>query len=131
MQFRDVANIATVKVNGIDCGTIWTAPHELDISKAERPGENKIEAAVTNTWANRLIGDERLPKENVSPDYRTIQIAGKPLLPAGLIGDVECLYRKIMKQPVYSSRLLRDGLFVKAQNANLSAYNIVWTLSQQ
>jgi hypothetical protein len=35
-------DIATVKVNGIDCGTLWTPPYLLNISKAIKQGENKL-----------------------------------------------------------------------------------------
>ncbi|RZL49243.1 MAG: DNA-binding protein, partial [Pedobacter sp.] len=55
------SSIAEVKINGIDCGTLWTAPFELEVSKALKQGKNQIEIQVTNTWANRLIGDSKLP----------------------------------------------------------------------
>jgi hypothetical protein len=32
-------------------------PYEIDITKAVKKGENSIEIEVTNTWHNRLIGD--------------------------------------------------------------------------
>lgn len=88
-------NIATVKINGTDLGTLWTRPFEMDITKAARVGENKIEIEVTNTWHNRLIGDSLLP-----PDKRTtfttapFRLRDKPLLPAGLIGEVRILIRQ-------------------------------------
>ena len=61
-----IYNIATVKVNGIDCGTLWTRPFVVDITQAVKPGQNKIEIIVTNTWTNRLIGDKLLPVEKES-----------------------------------------------------------------
>lgn len=85
-----IYNIATVKVNGIDCGTIWTFPYRLDISKAVKSGENAIEITVTNTWANRLIGDEKLPaSERITWTTAPFRLEGKPLLPAGLVGEVK------------------------------------------
>jgi len=53
--------IAEVFVNGMPCGIAWTPPYRADITKALKPGRNELEVRVANTWANRLIGDERLP----------------------------------------------------------------------
>jgi hypothetical protein len=83
------SSIAEVKVNGIDCGTLWTAPFELEISKALKIGENKIEIQVTNTWANRLIGDSKLPVDKrITNTTAPFRLGGKPLNPAGLFGPV-------------------------------------------
>ena len=92
VQLDKVYNLATVKVNGIDCGTIWTKPYELDISKAVKEGVNTIEIAVTNTWHNRLIGDHLLP-ENKRTTFTTapFRLEGKALQPSGLVGDVTIL----------------------------------------
>jgi hypothetical protein len=46
-----------VFVNGKDCGTVWCAPWEADVSSAVREGENEIEIRYTNNWYNRLVGD--------------------------------------------------------------------------
>jgi hypothetical protein len=46
-----------VFVNGKDCGVVWCAPWEADISSAVRDGANDIEIRYTNNWANRLVGD--------------------------------------------------------------------------
>jgi hypothetical protein len=83
-----IYNIATVKVNGINCGTIWTAPYELDITKAIKPGENKIEIEVTNTWRNRLIYDELNPDKRKTWLNSPYKLKDKPLLPAGIMGNV-------------------------------------------
>lgn len=83
------SSIAEVKINGIDCGTLWTAPFELEVSKALKQGENNIEIQVTNTWANRLIGDSKLPVEKrITNTTAPFRLAGKPLNPAGLFGPV-------------------------------------------
>ena len=89
LDLGTVANLAEVRVNGQPCGIAWTPPYRLDITKALRKGGNQLEISVTNTWANRLIGDQALPA-----DQRQIwtpapsPAAGKPLLPAGLLGPV-------------------------------------------
>lgn len=53
--------LSSVKVNGEPLGVAWKAPYRVDITRAARPGANRIELAVTNLWPNRLIGDARLP----------------------------------------------------------------------
>ena len=90
LELGRVANIAEVKVNGVSCGIIWTYPYRADVTKAIRKGTNTIQIEVTNTWANRLIGDQLLPPDKrytktIAP-FRLLQ--GKPLLEAGLLGPL-------------------------------------------
>jgi hypothetical protein len=81
--------IAQVRVNGKDLGVLWKRPFSVDITDAVWPGSNKIEILVTNTWWNRLAGDEAL-----RPDERTTFTVWQPatprafLLPSGLLGPV-------------------------------------------
>ena len=71
LRLGKVANMATVRVNSIPCGTAWTAPYEIDITDALRDGTNVLEVDVVNTWANALHGtgtnDESLQPEELSP----------------------------------------------------------------
>lgn len=84
-----ICNIATVTLNGVDCGTLWTRPYRANIARALRNGTNELKIEVTNTWANRLIGDERLPaNKRITWTTAPFRLQGKPLLPAGLIGPV-------------------------------------------
>jgi hypothetical protein len=89
LDLGKVANIAEVRVNGVDCGVAWTSPYRVDITQALKAGSNTLSIEVTNTWANRLIGDHALPPEqritNTTAPYR---LEGKPLLEAGLLGPV-------------------------------------------
>ena len=84
-----VCNLATVRMNGIDCGIIWTAPYRADITTALKEGINTLEIEVTNTWANALKGaDEgKAPFEGIwtNAKYRKQE---NELLPAGLLGPL-------------------------------------------
>ncbi|MBD8489806.1 discoidin domain-containing protein [Echinicola sp. CAU 1574] len=93
LHLGKVANIASVKVNGKDCGVAWTFPYQVNISEALKPGQNQLEIEVSNTWANRLMGDLKLPKEkrftNTIADLGRME--GRDLLEAGLLGPVKIL----------------------------------------
>jgi hypothetical protein len=92
IEIKEIHDIATVYVNGIDCGTIWTPPYVLDISKAVRKGNNSIEIVVTNTWHNRLLGDTAKPtSERVTYTTYPFDFSKNKLEPAGIIGAVEIM----------------------------------------
>jgi hypothetical protein len=83
------ANIASVTINGIYCGTAWSPPYRVDITGALHNGYNKVHVEVSNTWHNRLIKDHTLPEEKrVTNTTAPFRLEGKPLLPAGLFGPV-------------------------------------------
>lgn len=63
LDLGEMNDLAQVKINGIDKGTLWYPPYKVDITDALKNGENVIEIAVTNNWANRLIGDEKEPAD--------------------------------------------------------------------
>ena len=90
IQLPDVKDIAHVWVNGIDCGIAWTAPYEVEVTKALQKGKNKIEIEVVNTWHNALRGMDagKSPYEGIwtNAKYRT---KGDNLLPAGLLAQPE------------------------------------------
>ena len=90
-----IANIAEVSINGKDCGTLWTFPYKVDISGALKKGKNSIIIKITNTWANRLIGDEKLPEEErLTWTTAPFRLDGNPLLKAGLLGPVTIVKEK-------------------------------------
>ncbi|URM36242.1 glycosylhydrolase-like jelly roll fold domain-containing protein [Flavobacterium anhuiense] len=95
LDLGEISNMAEISINGKDCGTLWTFPFKTDISKALQKGKNSIEIKVTNTWANRLIGDQKLPKEErLTWTTAPFRLEGEPLLKAGLLGPVTILQEK-------------------------------------
>jgi len=83
------SNIAEVKINGNSCGILWTAPYELEIGKYLINGDNSISITVANTWANRLIGDGKLPVyKRITNTTAPFRLEGKPLNQAGLLGPI-------------------------------------------
>ena len=106
------SGLAHVFVNGKDCGVVWCAPWEADVTSALREGENEIEIRYTNNWFNRLVGDcflkpeERVtrstvrysavPRARTDPNRPWLMLptiysgpaVSDPLQPSGLIGPV-------------------------------------------
>lgn len=89
LNLGKICDIATVRLNGVECGTIWTAPYRADITATLKKGVNELEIEVTNMWANALKGaDEgKAPFDGIwtNAKYRR---AEKTLLPAGLFGPL-------------------------------------------
>jgi len=89
LDLGDVRNIATVYVNGKNCGTAWAAPYTVDITDAVCKGDNELRVVVVNTWANALLGSDL-----GTPPFSGIWTNGKyrraekTALPAGLLGPV-------------------------------------------
>ncbi|MFT2010030.1 glycosyl hydrolase [Pontibacter sp. 13R65] len=97
LDLGNVANIAEVKVNGTPCGIAWTAPYRVEITEAIRLGKNELKIEVSNTWANRLIGDHSLPEnERLTWTLAPYRLEGKPLLEAGLLGPVTIQTAKVL-----------------------------------
>ena len=94
LDLGDVRNIAEVKLNGKELGTLWKAPYRVDVSGILRKGTNELEVKVTNLWVNRLIGDAR-PEEKDPLTYSAMKFytADDNLLPSGLIGPVSIIAR--------------------------------------
>jgi hypothetical protein len=104
-------NVARIRLNDRDLGSVWTAPWRVEITGALEAGANRLEIEVANLWPNRLIGDATLPIEKrrtvtnvrtydtmASGTYDCIKCAdrkksGQPaaLLPSGLLGPVRIL----------------------------------------
>lgn len=99
LDLGEVRDLATVRLNGKDLGTLWLAPWRLDVTDAVQPGTNTIEIEVINVWNNRLVGDAAQPPAQ----RRTFLLAptvnaNAPLLPAGLLGPVRLLQTRCVVQ---------------------------------
>ncbi|MDR2037678.1 MAG: glycosyl hydrolase [Bacteroidales bacterium] len=108
LNLGKVKNMARVRINGKEAGTIWTTPWQVDITGMVRSKNNQLEIEVVNLWPNRLIGDEQLPDDGIRngqwPDWitkGTPRNSGRytfstykhyhkdsPLLESGLMGPV-------------------------------------------
>jgi hypothetical protein len=83
-----VKDIAGVKLNGKDLGTVWTTPWMLEITGEVKQTANLLEIEVINQWPNRLIGDMALPVEKRLTNTNIVFKATDKLLPSGLLGPV-------------------------------------------
>jgi hypothetical protein len=86
--FGEVGDIARVLVNGVDCGIIWTAPFEADITEALRPGRNALVVEVANAWMNRLISEARHPTGEIFAPVAGVYDPRAETRPAGLSSPV-------------------------------------------
>jgi hypothetical protein len=88
IDLGDVKNLAHVIVNGKDFGVVWHAPYRVDVTSALKPGANEVTIKVTNSWVNRLIGDQQPGATKYTyADVKPYK-ANSPLLPSGLLGPV-------------------------------------------
>jgi hypothetical protein len=93
IDLGEVKNLAEVVVNGKSLGTIWHTPYRIDATGALRPGPNQITIKATNSWVNRLIGDQQPNATKVTFTVIHPYKADSPLLPGGLLGPVTILQR--------------------------------------
>ena len=89
LALSDLHEVATVRVNGKVMGTMWAMPYRMDITDGLKDGENSLELAVTNFWANRIIGDLQpgVTQRFTSTNIRKYT-AGSKLLESGVVGPV-------------------------------------------
>ncbi|MGN6507607.1 MAG: glycosyl hydrolase [Tepidisphaeraceae bacterium] len=90
LDLGEVHEVAHVRLNGHDLGTVWNHPATVDITSALQAGENKLEVDVVDLWPNRLIGDASLPPDQRHTVTNMRKFTPKtPLLPSGLIWPVQ------------------------------------------
>ncbi|HEX7944534.1 MAG TPA: glycosyl hydrolase, partial [Phenylobacterium sp.] len=91
LDLGQIGDIAEVSLNGVAVGTAWHAPYRLDVAKALRPGENRLEVKVADLWVNRLIGDQQPDAKKITFTTAPTYKADAPLRPSGLMGPVQLL----------------------------------------
>jgi hypothetical protein len=85
-----VESLASVSLNGVELGVLWKAPYAVDVTRALRPGKNRLEVKAVNVWTNRLIADAGLPEaQRVTWASYNPYKSGDRLLPSGLLGPVQ------------------------------------------
>jgi hypothetical protein len=94
LDLGELKDVAEVRLNGKNLGTLWCAPWRVEITDAVKPTGNLLEINVINLWANRVIGDLSQPKEKrftkTHDAFRFDFLTGKtPLIKSGLLGPVK------------------------------------------
>jgi hypothetical protein len=82
-----VADIARIALNGIDCGIVWTAPFEIDVTSAIRSGSNLLEVEVATPWRNRLIAEAASASGELFAPMTSVFEPSAPPIVAGLGGE--------------------------------------------
>jgi len=90
--------VAQIRLNGQDLGVLWAPPYRVNVTSSARIGQNNLEVEVANTWANRLIGDSKTPKDQrfCKTNITTSGTPGRawkdiPLRESGLLGPVQVI----------------------------------------
>jgi hypothetical protein len=95
LSLEGLHDLARVSLNGHDCGVVWTAPYQLDVTPYIQKGRNQLTLRVANTWANALRGaDEGRPPFSGIWTNAKYRLPGNGLLKAGLLGPVKILFDK-------------------------------------
>jgi hypothetical protein len=63
IDLGELHDMAEVEINGKKVAVLWMPPYKTDLSAFIKNGRNELKVHVTNTWINRLIGDEQYPAD--------------------------------------------------------------------
>ena len=84
-------NVADVTLNGQHLGILWKPPFKIDVTAAIRSGTNQLQIDVVNVWANRIVGDAKLPKaQRVTQMAQKLPVQGPH--ESGLLGPVKLCF---------------------------------------
>ncbi|GAA4291025.1 hypothetical protein GCM10023163_05690 [Aestuariibaculum suncheonense] len=120
LDLGKVSIAAKVFVNDKEVSVLWVMPYAVDITDYVKKGKNTLRIEVTNTWTNRLIGDEHYERtdgysisDSKMPDWyinNEPMPLGKrvtfsaypfykkndPLMSSGLIGPITINFSKVV-----------------------------------
>ena len=89
LDMGEVHSMARVFLNGRDLGICWKEPYIIPLGSALQKGDNHLTIKVINSWANRLIGDERkAPQDRITFTPERFYTENDVPIPAGLLGPV-------------------------------------------
>ncbi len=96
LDLGNVKNVAEIRLNGKNLGILWCAPWRVEITNTVKSKDNKLEVDIINLWANRVVGDLNLPKEQrVTKTHDKFRFdmlkSDSPLLDSGLLGPVQIM----------------------------------------
>ena len=98
LDLGQLRNVADVTLNGRHLGILWKPPFQVDVTGVIRSGRNQLQIELTNTWANRLVGDARLPKaQRVTRLAQNLSVQGP--LESGLLGPVVLRFEAAVTAP--------------------------------
>lgn len=87
LSLGQLRNIADATLNGKQLGILWKPPYSYDVTGIIRSGKNELKIEIVNVWANRLVGDAKLPREKrVTRLTQKVPVGGPH--ESGLLGPV-------------------------------------------
>ncbi len=87
LDLGSLRNVADVTLNGQHLGILWKPPFQVDVTGAMHAGTNQLQIEVVNVWANRIVGDAKLPKaQRVTQMAQKLPVQGPH--ESGLLGPV-------------------------------------------
>ena len=93
LSLGQLRNVADATLNGKPLGILWKPPYSYDVTGIVRGGRNELKIEIVNLWANRLVGDAKLPREKrVTRLTQKVPISGP--LESGLLGPVRITIQK-------------------------------------
>lgn len=88
LDLGQLRNVADATLNGKPLGIVWKPPYSYDVTGIVRTGKNELKIEIVNLWANRLVGDSKLPREQrVTRITQKVPIGGPH--ESGLLGPVQ------------------------------------------
>ena len=91
LDLGGVKGMATMRINGVELPTLWTAPYRQSVAPYLKKGKNRVEIEVVNCWWNRLAGDAKPGSKPVTWTTNKVVNAKSKLMSSGLLGPVSLI----------------------------------------